>query len=103
MTRTITLAVIVAAAALCGGLPAWAQTPGNIAVAPSTGSTGPTVPDTRQVDQTAIQPPSSSAAPTSANPTNRSGNWRTSDGLNADPNNPSGAPGNSSVGTSPSR
>ena len=94
--------IIVVAAALCGGLPAWAQTSGNIAVAPPTGSTGPTVPDTRQIDQSAIQPPSSSAAPTNAN-TNTYGNWRTSDGFNADPNNPNGAPGNSSVGTSPSR
>jgi hypothetical protein len=99
MTRTITLAtaLILTAAA------AQAQTSGNIAVAPSTGSTGPTVPDTRQIDQNTIQPPSSSAAPTNANPTNSYGNWRTSDGLNADPNNPSGAPGNSSIGTSPSR
>ena len=94
--------LIVAAAAFCGGLPACAQTSGNIAVAPSVGSTGPTV-DTRQVDQNTMQLPSSSAAPTNANPTNTYGNWRTSDGFNADPNNPSGAPGNSSVGTSPSR
>jgi hypothetical protein len=95
--------IIVAAAGLCGGLPASAHTSGGVAVAPSVGSTGPTVPDTRQVDQSTIQPPSSSAAPINANPTNTYGNWRTSDGLNADPNNPSGAPGNSSVGTSPSR
>jgi len=93
--------IIVAAAALCGGLPACAQS--SIAVAPPSTSTGPTVPDTRQVDQSTIQPPGSSAAPTNGNTTNNYGNWRTSDGFNADPNNPSGAPGNSSVGTSPTR
>jgi hypothetical protein len=98
--------ILVAAAALCGGLPAWAQTSGTIAAAPPSTSTGPTVPDTRQIDQSTIQPPgspSSSAAPTHANPANTYGNWRASDGLDADPNNPNGAPGNSSVGTSPSR
>jgi len=88
--------IIGAAVALCGGLPASAQTSGTIAVAPATGSTGPTVPDTRRLDQTTIQPPSPSAAPTNAN-------WRASDGLDADPNNPSGAPSNGTLGTSPSR
>jgi hypothetical protein len=99
--------IIVAAATLCGGPPAWAQTSGNVAAAPPSTSTGPTVPDIRQIDQNTIrppgQPPSSSATPTNANPTTTYGNWRTSDGLDADPNNPSGAPGNSSVGISPSR
>ena len=94
--------ILIAAAALCGGLPALAQTAGSIAVAPPSTSTGPTVPDTRQIDQNTRQPPGSAAAPTNGTaPTY--GNWRTSDGFNADPNNPSGAPGNSSVGTSPSR
>ena len=92
--------IIVVAAALCGGLPACAQT---IAVAPSAATTGPTVPDTRQVDQGTILPPGANAAPTNANPTNSYGNWRTSSGFNADPNNPNGAPGGSSIGTNPSR
>lgn len=95
--------IIVAAAALCGGLPACAQTSDNVAVAPPAASTGPTVPDTRQIDQNTIVPPASSAAPTNANPTNSYGNWRTSDGFNADPDNPNGAPGGSSVGTNPTR
>jgi len=62
------------------------------------------VPDTRQVDQQTIATPGASAAsPTTAND-HSYGNWRASDGLNADPNNPSGVPGPSSgLGTSPSR
>ena len=98
------ISVIAAAAALCSSTPAYAQTSENIAVAPPNRSTGPTVPDTRQVDQqTMTTPGASAAAPATANDPSY-GNWRTSDGLNADPNNPSGAPGPSSgLGTSPSR
>jgi hypothetical protein len=97
------ISVIAAAAVLCSGALAYAQS-AEIAVAPPSRSTGPTVPDTRQVDQQTMTTPSSSAAaPTSANDPSY-GNWRASDGLNADPNNPSGAPGPSSgLGTSPSR
>lgn len=93
--------IVAAAAALCGGLPALAQSADSIAVAPPSTSTGPTVPDTRKVDQNTIQPPGSPATTNSTTP--RYGNWRSSDGLNTDPNNPDGAPGNSSVATNPSR
>jgi hypothetical protein len=90
------------AAALCGSLPACAQTDDLLARSLPSASTGPTVPDTRQVDQ-AMAPPASNAAPTHTNPTNGYANWRTSDGFNADPNNPNGAPGGSSIGTNPAR
>ncbi len=98
------ISVIAAAAVLCSPGLAYTQTTENIAVVPPSRSTGPTVPDTRQVDQQTMTPPgASAAAPATAN--NQSyGNWRASDGLNADPNNPNGAPGPSSgLGTSPSR
>src|SRR5512133_1480264 len=94
--------VIAGAAALLGSLPVCAQT-SDLAVAPPARSTGPTVPDTRQVDQNTAVPPSMTAAPSPTDSTAGHGNWRSSDGLNADPNNPSGAPGPSSVGTNPSR
>jgi hypothetical protein len=94
--------VIAAFAALLGGAPAIAQTSSDIAVAPPRGSTGPTVQDTRQLDQNTALPPSTSAAPGGGNSIGY-GNWRTSDGFNIDPNNPSGAPGSSSIGTNPTR
>jgi hypothetical protein len=95
--------VIIAAAGLCSGLPACAQTSESIAVAPPARSTGPTVQDTRQLDQASALPPSSSTiAPATGNSIGY-GNWRTSDGLNADPNNPNGAPGPSWVGTNAAR
>jgi hypothetical protein len=96
-------AIIVAAAALSIGGPAGAQTDSNLAVAPpASRTTGPTVPDTRQLDQSAALPSATSAAPGTGN-TTATGSWRASDGLNADPNNPNGAPGPSSIGTSPTR
>jgi hypothetical protein len=95
--------MIAATAALCSGAPACAQTSESIAVAPPARRTGPTVQDTRQLDQNAALPPSSSSvAPATGNSLGY-GNWRTSDGLNADPNNPSGAPGPSWVGTNAAR
>ena len=89
---------IAAATAFLAGAPAWGQTSG---IPPQT-STGPTVPsttDTRQIDQSLAPPPSS--GPNSIGNPNE--NWRASSGLNNDPNNPSGAPGSRSVGTSPTR
>ncbi len=71
------------AAALCGSLPARAQTDDLLARSLPSTSTGPTVPDTRQIDQ-AMLPPASA-------------NWRTSDNLNGGPTNPNGAPVGSSV------
>ena len=53
-----TTLIVVGAAALCGGLPAGAQTSGNIAAAPHS-TTGPTVPDPRQIDQGIVLPPGS--------------------------------------------
>ena len=98
------ISAIAAAAVLCSSALAYGQTAESIAVVPANRSTGPTVPDTRQVDQQTMTPPgASAAAPTTANDQSY-GNWRTSNGLNADPNNPNGAPGPSSgLGTSPSR
>ena len=90
------------AAAMTFGLaaPAWAQTRQAV-VAPLDRSTGPTVPgsgDTRMQDQ------STAVSPSTDNGTDRStandlgyGNWRTSSGLNSDPDNPSGAPGPSTI------
>lgn len=94
--------VIASAAALLGSLPVYAQT-SDLAVAPAARSTGPTIPDTRQVDQNTAAPPSTTAAPPTKDTSAGFGNWRASDGLNADPNNPNGAPGPSSIGTNPSR
>jgi len=94
--------IIAAAAVLSLGGPACAQSDSNLAVAPPARSTGPTIPDTRQIDQSQVLPPASSAASGSSN-TAGTGNWRAADGLNADPNNPNGAPGPSSTGTSPTR
>jgi hypothetical protein len=114
--------MIVAAAALCGGLPACAQHDRSYVVAqptvaaapiaspaPTVYSAAPTVytepsfSDTRQADQQTSMPQSASASPPVHD--NRIGydNWRTSSGFNADPNNPSGAPGSSTIGTSPTR
>ena len=96
------LFAIAAAAAVLGNLPVCAQTT-DLAVAPSARSTGPTIPDTRQLDQNTAALPSTTAAPPTKDTSAGYGNWRSSDGLNADPNNPNGAPGPSSIGTNPSR
>ncbi|HYD06223.1 MAG TPA: hypothetical protein VEC60_10880 [Reyranella sp.] len=90
---------IAAATAFLAG-PAWGQAYGTVTATPqnSTGPTVPTTTDTRQVDQS-LAPPTT--GPNSISNPNE--NWRTSSGLNNDPNNPSGAPGSSSVGTSPTR
>jgi hypothetical protein len=96
-------AIAAAVAAMGSGLPAGAQTQPNIAVAPADRSTGPTILGPRSVDQNTTMPPPNSAATSNANDVNY-GNWRTSDGFNNDPNNPTGAPGPSSgLGTSPTR
>jgi hypothetical protein len=98
MKRIFAIAATVAAVG--GSLPAIAQTQQNIAVAPADRSTGPTIMDPRSADQNTTLPPSHT---TKSNDVT-SGNWRTSDGFNNDPNNPSGAPGPSSgLGTSPTR
>lgn len=105
MNRIVLIATM---AALAGGsTAALAQT--GMAPAPADGSTGPTVPlppssDTRRIDQSIANAPSSSAGPANTSPAGQADNWRSSSGLNADPNNPSGAPGpGTGLGTSPSR
>src|SRR5436190_809296 len=100
MIKAVSLAAGLACAAAVA--PAIAQTSSDIAVAPPRRSTGPTVQDTRQLDQNTALPPSTSAAPGGGNSIGY-GNWRTSDGFNIDPNNPSGAPGSSSIGTNQTR
>jgi hypothetical protein len=95
--------VLIAALAAIATSPAWAQS-GMIA-GPSDGSTGPTVPstDTRQIDQSIANVPSAATSP-NAMPAPNAENWRSSSGLNADPNNPSGAPAPATgTGTSPQR
>ena len=97
------------AAAMTFGLvaAACAQNAQQAVVAPIDRTTGPTVPgsgDTRMQDQ------STTVSPAINNGTARSeandlgyGNWRTSNGLNSDPDNPSGAPGPSTITSSQSK
>lgn len=96
------LFLIAAAMTLGIATTACAQSTQQAVVAPVDRSTGPTMStgttDTRQLDQ------STAVSPSTNNGTARShandlgyGNWRTSDGLNSDPNNPSGAPGPSTI------
>ncbi len=77
------------------------------AVAPSLDrSTGPIVPDS---GDTRAQDARTQVSPSTNNGTARSvandlgyGNWRTSNGLNSDPDNPSGAPGPGTITNSSS-
>jgi hypothetical protein len=96
------MCVALSLAALLVGSTAYAET-SDLAVAPPGRSTGPTIPDARQVDQNTAGAPAPAAAPSPQDSSQGYGSWRTSDGLNADPNNPSGGPGPSSIGTNPSR
>jgi hypothetical protein len=90
MTR---LTILTAAALLCGVALASAQTSSGIATAPA---------DTRKVDEAQV-PGTKAGSPTNG-PTRIQDNWRSSSGLNNDPDNPSGAPGSGSgLGTSPTR
>lgn len=98
------LALIAAAMTFGLAAAACAQSTQQAVVAPVDRSTGPTVPgsgDTRTQDQ------NTTASPSTNNGTARSeandlgyGNWRTSNGLNSDPDNPSGAPGPSTITSS---
>ena len=76
---------------------ACAQTDQQAVVAPFDQSTGPTVPgsgDTRVQDQNTVVSPSTNNATARSTANDLGyGNWRTSNGFNSDPNNPSGAPG----------
>jgi hypothetical protein len=98
--------ILLAAAATLISTAAMAQS--SITTGSTDGSTGPTVPpsssDTRQVDQSLATAPASSASPITTSPAGQADNWRSSSGLNADPNNPNGAPGpGTGLGTSPAR
>jgi hypothetical protein len=97
----MTRIMIVAAAAVLSSLAvASAQTASGVATAP--GDTATTPSDTRKIDQSQV--PSSSAASPTHGPTNVQENWRSSSGLNSDPDNPSGAPRTGAgLGTSPTR
>lgn len=80
---------------------ACAQSNQQAVVAPIDQTTGPTVPgsgDTRAQDQSTAVSPSTDygTARSQANDLGY-GNWRTSNGFNSDPNNPSGAPGPSTI------
>jgi hypothetical protein len=94
--------VIGVAAVLCGSLPARAQTDDLLAASRPSASTGPTVPDTRPVDQ-AMLPAAPNVAPTRANSPNDYANRQTPDGFDVDPSNSNAAPGGRSVSASPAR
>jgi hypothetical protein len=65
-------------------------------------TTGPSSGDTRVQDQnTAVSPSTNNGMSKSTANDLGYGNWRTSDGLNSDPNNPSGAPGPSTITSGP--
>jgi hypothetical protein len=100
------LFLIAAAMSLSVATTACAQTTQQAVVAPVDRSTGPTVStgtsDTRLLDQnTAVSPSTNNGTARSSANDLGYGNWRTSDGLNSDPNNPSGAPGPSTITSSP--
>ena len=98
----MTRIMIVATAALLSGMAvASAQTATGIATPPA--DTGTTSADTRKIDE-ARAPMSGGAASPTNGPANIKDNWRTSNGLNNDPDNPSGAPrSGAGLGTSPTR
>jgi hypothetical protein len=93
--------VIAAVATLTVGTAACAQTSGQAVLAPIDQSTSPTLPgsaDTRLQDQgTAVSPSTNNATSQSTANDLGYGNWRTSNGFNSDPSNPSGAPGPSTI------
>jgi hypothetical protein len=98
--------LFLTAAAMTFGLAAaaCAQNAQQAVVAPVDRTTGPTVPgsgDTRMKDQGTAVPPATNngTARSEANDLGY-GNWRTSNGLNSDPDNPSGAPGSSTITSS---
>jgi hypothetical protein len=96
----------LAAAAVCGITLGCDQTTRNAAAPPADGSTvsAAAAPDTRRVDQQTMATADTTVVPATTTNSSVYGNWRTSDGFNADPDNASGAPGRSSgLGTSPTR
>jgi len=99
--------MIAALAAVVAGGTTTAVAQSGMVVIPSDRSTGPTVPspgttDTRQIDQNIATAPADTSPNSLETPNAK--NWRSSSGLNTDPDNPNGAPGPSSgLGTSPTR
>ena len=98
------VALIAATVVLFESLAAYAHSREPAVAPPSDRSTGPTISDNRSVEQNAPLP-STSGGMTSPKPADLShGNWCLSDGLNSDPNNPSGSPGPATgLGISPTR
>jgi hypothetical protein len=92
---------LIAAATVFGLSAAACAQSQQAVVAPVDSSTGPTVPgasDTRVQDQnTAVSPATNNGTARSRANDLGYGNWRTSNGFNSDPNNPSGAPGPSTI------
>jgi hypothetical protein len=94
------LMILTVAAMLCGAAVASAQTSPGSMIAPADPS--PSTSDTRKIDQARV-PLGGTSTPTNGS-INTQENWRSSSGLNSDPNNASGAPGTGSgLGTSPTR
>jgi hypothetical protein len=87
------------------GMAACAQTSQQAVVAPVDSATRATVPgsgDTRMQDQnTAVSPSTNNGTARSRANDLGYGNWRTSNGYNSDPDNPSGAPGPSTITSGP--
>jgi hypothetical protein len=78
------LLIVAVTAAVGGATVASAQTGGSIDSAPSNGTTGPTFPSTRSIDQSIATTPSGNAAAPSNTASTIPGNGRRS-GLNAEP------------------
>jgi hypothetical protein len=95
------LFLIAAATVLTLGTAACAQNREQAVVAPFDRNAGPVMPgsgDTRMRDQnTAVSPATNNGTSRSQANDLGYGNWRTSNGFNSDPNNPSGAPGPSTI------
>ena len=97
------LFLIAAAMTLSVATTAYAQSQQAV-LAPLDSSTGPTITTGPGSGDTRVQDQNTAVSPSTNNGTSRSeandlgyGNWRTSNGLNSDPNNPSGAPGPSTI------
>ena len=95
------LLLIAAALSLGFGAAACAQNSQQAMASSIDRSTGPTVPDS---GDTRAQDARNPVSPSTNNGTAQSvandlgyGNWRTSNGFNSDPENPSGAPGSATI------
>ena len=91
--KPLLILAVIAASAVGGVTVAGAQTSASIASVPANGSTGPTFPGVRSIDQNATTTPSGKAAAPSNIASTSLDNERSSGGLNAEPDNHGGAPG----------